>query len=73
MVELKNAADIRPIAEENYEEIMQTVVEPALKQVRREGYMTFEGGRKLHYEYYVQPEAKGSIVISHGFTESAEK
>ena len=73
MIELKNAADIRPLAEENYAEIMETVVEPALKEIRREGYMTFEGGRKIHYAYYVRPDAKGSIVISHGFTETAEK
>ncbi len=73
MVELKNITDIHPIDEENYAETMQTVIEPALAAIRKDGYMTFEGGRKLHYEYYLRPDAKGSIAISHGFTESAEK
>ena len=73
MIAVKDITEIRPLAEENYAEVMQTEVEPALAAVRKEGYMTFEGGRKLHYEYYLCPEAKGSIVISHGFTESAEK
>ena len=73
MIAVKDIAEIRPLAEEDYAETMRTVVEPALAAVRKEGYMTFEGGRKLHYEYYICPEAKGSVVISHGFTESAEK
>ena len=73
MIAVKDITEIRPLAEENYAETMRTVVEPALASVRKEGYMTFEGGRKLHYEYYLCPEAKGSIVIAHGFTESAEK
>ena len=73
MIAVKDTTEIRPLAEDTYAQVMQTVVEPELASVRKEGYMTFEGGRKLHYEYYLCPEAKGSIVISHGFTESAEK
>lgn len=73
MIAVKDITEIRPLAEDTYAEVMATVVEPELATVRKEGYMTFEGGRKLHYEYYLCPEAKGSIVISHGFTESAEK
>ena len=73
MIAVKDINEIRPLAEEDYAETMCSVVEPALAEVRKEGYMTFAGGRKLHYEYYLCPEAKGSIVISHGFTESAEK
>ena len=73
MIAVKDINEIRPLAEDTYAEVMQTVVEPELASVRKEGYMTFEGGRKLHYEYYLCPAAKGSIVISHGFTESAEK
>lgn len=73
MVEIKNILDIEPLAEETYKEVMATVVEPQLAEMRKNGYMTFASGRKLHYEYYICPEAKGSIVISHGFTECAEK
>lgn len=73
MIAVKDISEILPLAEENYAEVMQTEVEPALKAIRKESYMSFTGGRKLHYEYYLCPDAKGSIVISHGFTESAEK
>ena len=73
MIAVKDITEIRPLAEDTYAEVMQTVVEPALASIREENYLTFKGGRKLHYEYYLCPEAKGSIVISHGFTESAEK
>ena len=62
-----------PVREENYAEAMQTVVEPALAALRKEG--AFEGydGSKIHYEAYVKADAVGAVVISHGFTESAEK
>ena len=73
MVERKSIPEILPIDEEGYAEYMQTVVEPQLASMRREGYMTFESGRKLYYEYYLCPDAHGSVVISHGFTETAEK
>ena len=73
MIAVKDITEIHPLAEDNYAEVMQTVVEPELASIRKENYLTFKGGRKLHYEYYLCPEAKGSIVISHGFTESAEK
>lgn len=73
MVATKNISEIKPISEENYAELMTTIVEPELASVRRDGYMTFANDRKIHYEYYLCPEAKGSIVVSHGFTESAEK
>ena len=73
MVETKSITEIKPLDEENYADLMTTVVEPALASVRRDGYMTFESGRKIHYEYYLCPNARASIVVSHGFTESAEK
>lgn len=62
-----------PVREENYAEAMQTVVEPALAALRREGEFESFDGNKIHYEAYVKADAAGAIVISHGFTESAEK
>ena len=63
----------RPIAEENYEQTMITVVEPFLCKLRKEGFLKFSDGRQLHYEYYIVENAKASVVIAHGYTEMAEK
>ncbi|MBQ3151636.1 MAG: alpha/beta hydrolase [Clostridia bacterium] len=59
----------RPINEENYAEIMQSVVEPFVKKYRKEGFLKFNDGRQLHYEYYIKDNAKANIVIAHGYTE----
>ena len=40
MVATKNISEIKPISEENYAELMTTIVEPELASVRRDGYMT---------------------------------
>ena len=61
------------ITEENYAHIMQTDVEPALSAQREEGFFSARDGLRIHYEMYVSPTATGGVVISHGFTESAEK
>lgn len=61
------------ITEKNYAHIMQTEVEPALAAIREEGFFDARDGLRIHYEMYVHPEARGGVVISHGFTESAEK
>ncbi len=62
-----------PVPEQNYAETMKTKVEPFLAERRKDG--TFPGwdGNAIHYESYLTPEAEGTVVISHGFTESAEK
>ena len=62
-----------PVSENNYSEKMKEIVEPYLKEIGEEGF--FEGFDKslIHYESYIIGSPKGSVVISHGFTESAEK
>lgn len=57
--------------EEHFKEQMETVVEPFLAGIRRSGRASVKGG-ELYYELYPQENAD-TIVISHGFTESAEK
>lgn len=64
---------VQIIDEENYAYIMKTEVEPYLEKKGREDFIFTAEGRKLHYEAYEKTFSRGSIVILHGFTESAEK
>lgn len=61
------------IDENNYSDIMINEVEPFLAERRNEGTFNSFDGRPISYEYYITDNAKASVVISHGFTESAEK
>ena len=62
-----------PVSEVNYAETMETVVEPYLAGIGAPGYFDGFDGNKIHYESYPAEDALGAVVISHGFTESAEK
>ncbi len=62
-----------PVSETGYEETMKTVVEPFLAERRQDGYFESFDGKQIHYEQYLTPGAPGTVVIVHGFTESAEK
>ncbi|MDO4294512.1 MAG: alpha/beta fold hydrolase [Eubacteriales bacterium] len=63
------------LPEERLEELMETVVEPFLRENRVSGQTEPVDGAPgmLYYELYLRPEAKGTIVISYGFTESCLK
>lgn len=61
------------IDEEGYAHIMKTEVEPYLDKKGRKDFIFTAEGRKLHYEAYEKALSRGSIIILHGFTESAEK
>lgn len=65
--------NVKIIDEENYSHIMKTEVEPYLEKRGREDFIFTPDNRKLHYEAYEKTLSRGSIVILHGFTESAEK
>ncbi len=62
-----------PVSEENYEETMTGIVEPYLKRVGKDGFFDGFDGRPIHYEQYTLEDPVGTVVIVHGFTESAEK
>ena len=62
-----------PVSEENYAETMKTKVEPYLAGIRADGHFASFDGKDIHYEKYVIPNAVGTVVLVHGFTESAEK
>ena len=60
------------IEEKNYREVMEGVVEPELRQIRREVKVPVEGG-SLNVEAYEPEGARAVVVVLHGYTESAEK
>lgn len=61
------------ISEKGFAKSMEKIVEPFLAERREDAYFESLDGKEIHYEQYLQENAKGSIVISHGFCESAEK
>ncbi len=61
------------INENNYAEIMQQQIEPALEKIRTDSYTESFDGAKIHFEKYENPHGKGALIVLHGFTESAEK
>lgn len=65
--------NVQLIDEESYAYIMKTEVEPYLERKGREDFIFTADNRKLNYEAYEKTLSRGSIVILHGFTESAEK
>lgn len=74
--ERKENVKVELISEEHYREQMEEKVEPELAKKRRWGYMRACHGtpdQKIYYEYYPLEDPRGNLVISHGFTETAEK
>jgi len=57
-------------------EQMHEVAEPALAQIHTSGIMQLEdapGGSGIYYDKYATENAVSCVVISHGFSETAEK
>lgn len=61
------------ISEEMYTENMNNIVLPYTESRMKNGYINGIDNVKLYYESYNADNAKGSIVISHGYTENLEK
>lgn len=70
---MQTITKIKPINEENFIEIMKTEIEPFLEERRTSGFFNGFDGKKLYYENYVSDEARGNVIIIHGFTEFCEK
>lgn len=70
---MKEKIKINYLRETDYRTQMRDVVEPYLKKYRK--CIRFAGfdGTQIFCCMYVQKHARGSIVISHGFTEFVEK
>lgn len=61
------------LQEQDYREKMKNVVEPYLAVRQRELWPEREPGRKIHCMCYRADSPKGVVMISHGYTETAEK
>ena len=61
------------IPEEKYGDFMGRTVLPTLSAHREEGYFAGYDGKELHYVAYRADTPGKTVLISHGFTESAEK
>lgn len=61
------------INEQDYARQMEHTVEPYLAERRKEVFLEREPDRKIYYARYQADEAKGILLISHGFTETADK
>lgn len=64
---------IKVIEEKNYAQLMTAEVEPYLEKRREDRHFFSADGKKLHCEVYEKLLSRGSILVLHGFTESAEK
>lgn len=61
------------LKDESYQEMMETMAEPFLKERFQELFFQREKEGMLHCIKYQTENPKGVVLISHGFTESAEK
>ena len=61
------------VPEENYSQIMNTRIIPSLKSFHTGGTSERISGQPVRWDYYKCPDARGSILISHGFIESGYK
>lgn len=59
--------------ESDFYEKMQLEVLPTLKASKKSGYFNSYDHTQIYYEYYIHPNEKASVVISHGFSECTEK
>lgn len=70
---MENYNGFRFASEKTYEEDMKGTVEPYLAAHGGDGTFVSYDDVTMHYEKYLADDAKAAVVISHGFTESAEK
>lgn len=61
------------LSETAYDEQMQKIVEPFLSKYAEDFFMEREKGHPIHCLRYRAVRPKGVVLISHGFTENAEK
>ena len=61
------------LREGNYLRDMEGIVLPYLDERRCESDFSGYDGNPIHYVAYLADEPRASVIVSHGFTESAEK
>lgn len=73
MAAVMNAAGSLYFADEGYLTWQKNLVEPYLKQCQKYAYFHSYDGAAIFYQQYLAAGADTCIVISHGFSEFAEK
>lgn len=61
------------LKDSRYQKTMEQTVIPYLEQRKTELWPERESGKKIHCLRYLADHARGTVLISHGFTETAEK
>lgn len=61
------------LKEENYEQEMKETVLPYLETYRTEGYVETQKGIRLRYHAFWKKDSKGTVAVSHGFSENLGK
>lgn len=61
------------IQEDNYIQDMESVVEPYLKQRKKNGYYKGYAGEQIYYERFVAENEKAQKVMVHGYTDGIYK
>lgn len=69
---MSNLVEMICLDEASFDEQMKTVAGPVLSSARKNGSLALQGG-ELYYELYSQKDARGTVVICHGFSESERK
>lgn len=73
ILDLTQKCRVKCLPEDILEQKMEEEAEPFLRSIRVSGMMKTTENKGLYYELYPQENAKGTIVVSYGFTESCLK
>ncbi len=73
ILDLTKKCRVECLPEDILEQKMEEEAEPFLQRIRVSGMMKTTENKGLYYELYPQENAKGTIVVSYGFTESCLK
>lgn len=73
ILDLTKKCRVKCLPEDILEQKMEEEAEPFLQRIRVSGMMKTTENKGLYYELYPQENAKGTIVVSYGFTESCLK
>ncbi len=74
MNRINKIKQLHVLSEEHFSDVMDREVIPFLSGICQSGYLSLPSGQgTLYYESYCPADARGVIVISHGFCESIEK
>ena len=65
--------DLVLIKEKDYENTIENSVRPYLESIKDSGFMTSRYNHQIYYEHFFKEDAKGCVLILHGFTEGIVK